>query len=470
MIPLRFVEIGADESRLLFVADTGRSFFGTPSFLDRYVRRALTPVDSAFLDTQGLNFVDGDLAHTNYLYQLNQRLSVRRQADYFILVLTLRCNLACSYCQVARADLDARGFDWNNDIAERAIDFIAANSPKRVKIEFQGGEPTLRLDLVKSVLAALEGRGKEVEAVICTNLMEFSSEFERLIARDNVFLSTSIDGSTLRQTAQRTHSEESAARFFSNVERILSAFGPGKLSALPTIDPENPPSYQELYDAFAGRGLRSIFLRPINFHGFARKRHGASRERRQRWSAYYRGFIRFLIEIGKASNYAVSEFYFTQCLRRIFSRSANGHVDLRNPSILGVDYFVINYDGKLFPTDEARMLDRIGEIDLSIGDIWNGVDFARRDALNQTAFNDEDPDCIHCAFQPFCGGDVVDAVSRHGRAELPRFETAFCQNQLDVFDLIFSLLADESSETRAALSAWLGLAEPVDRFLDQLHD
>jgi wyosine [tRNA(Phe)-imidazoG37] synthetase (radical SAM superfamily) len=32
---------------------------------------------------------------------------------------TLRCNLACSYCQVARAPEGAPGFDWSDEMVER---------------------------------------------------------------------------------------------------------------------------------------------------------------------------------------------------------------------------------------------------------------------------------------------------------------------------------------------------------------
>lgn len=38
--------------------------------------------------------------------------------NYLILVPTLRCNLACGYCQVSRAPENARGFDWSVETME----------------------------------------------------------------------------------------------------------------------------------------------------------------------------------------------------------------------------------------------------------------------------------------------------------------------------------------------------------------
>ena len=156
----------------------------------------------------------------------------------------------------------------------------------------------------------------------------------------------------------------------------------------------------------------------------------------------------------------------SQMLQRIFRAGANGHVDLRNPTVFGVDYLVVDYDGRIYPTDEARMLDRVGEIDLSIGDVFGGVDHERRRLLNAGAFNEDDPDCIHCAFQPFCGSDPIDAISRYGRIDIPRGETAFCRRQLDLFDLAFSMLASPTQTERKALSRWLELPAPPARFLE----
>lgn len=469
MIPLRFWELTGLQDRLLFTTDTGNSFLSSRSFLERYISDELRRPESTFFHSFGAGQGDfSDLQGINYIYELAQRHAFRHEPDYFILVPTLRCNLSCSYCQVSRANVNSAGFDWTDEVTEATINYIIQNSAADIKLEFQGGEPTLRLDLVAHVLDELESTKNSVEAVICTNLSEISTDLLTLLDRGNVFISTSIDGSLTRQARQRTGSESEAQSFFDNVDMLIERYGVEKVSALPTIDPDSPPPYEELYENFVGRGLNSIFLRPINFQGFARRRHAASRSRKEEWATYYRGFVHYLIERGAETNYAPHEFYFTQVLRRIFRGGENGHVDLRNPSIMGIDYLLIDYDGRFFPSDEARMLDRIGEIDLSFGDVITGIDHEKRITLNETAFNDEDPDCIHCAFQPYCGSDMVDTVSRYGRVDIPRGETSFCQDQLQIFDFVFSMLANPTDKQRVALARWLELPEVPRNFLEVL--
>jgi radical SAM protein with 4Fe4S-binding SPASM domain len=89
---------------------------------------------------------------------------------------------------------------------------------------------------------------------------------------------------------------------------------------------------------------------------------------------------------------------------------------------MGIDYIVVDHDGTVFPTDEG-MLSRSGVIDLSIGTIAQGWNTEARDTLNRHASNDDDPACRRCAFQPYCGRDLIDDIARYGRIDLPREET-----------------------------------------------
>src|SRR3546814_20149246 len=70
--------------------------------------------------------------------------------------------------------------------------------------------------------------------------------------------------------------------------------------------------------------------------------------------------------------HVLEESYLSICLRRIFQPGRDRHVDLRNPNPMGIDYIVVDYDGIVYPTDEARMLARSGVVDLAIGHFATG--------------------------------------------------------------------------------------------------
>ena len=103
------------------------------------------------------------------------------------------------------------------------------------------------------------------------------------------------------------------------------------------------------------------------------------------------------------------------------------------------------------------MQSRIGRIDLSVGNVRDGLDRTKIDTLNSSSLNNFDPDCIHCAFQPFRGSDVIDDISRYGTIDMPRTETWFCHRHTALFDKVFELLYRDDEATRRSLALWSGI-------------
>lgn len=446
--------------QILHVNDDGR-FFMSPGFAGRQVQGEVTSQDYSFLRARNHLIEENDaFGFASLQYRNAQRLSRAGPLDYLILVPTLRCNLSCTYCQVSRAPLGGRGFDWSEETLACILALIGGLEGPGIKVEFQGGEPTLRPDMIETVMNACE-RFETRQFVICSNLHRLGPDQWRLFDRPDTYISTSLDGDFLTHARQRTGDETS--QFEENLRDVVDRYGPEKVSALPTIDPASPPAIDNVIDTYSSFKLTSIYLRPINYQGFARKRHSASRDLHAAWRAYHRAFVRALIERNWADRSMVlEETYLSICLRRIFDPHAHRHVDLRNPSPLGSDYIVIDYDGQIYPTDEARMLSRSGVIDLSLGKVgedWRGETWA---LLNSHSTNQFDPACSRCAYQPYCGRDVVDDLARYGTIDIERTDTAFCRRHLDLFDFIFELLDDCDPKVRYSLARWLRLdAETV---------
>jgi His-Xaa-Ser system radical SAM maturase HxsB len=443
---------------MLCVGDTGGFFAAPGELVDRIRNDDLLDGDTELLDQHGFTLDPVNPLHfASHAHGVARRLERADALDYLILVPTLRCNLTCTYCQVSRADISQPGFDWSDEILAAILERIDVLDTPRLKVEFQGGEPTLRLDLVRAVIARCE-RFEDRQFVICTNLSTLSEDLLDLLEDPHVFISTSLDGGFETHLRNRTADAPQTLAFLHNVREIVSRFGPSKVAALPTVDPARPPAPAELIDSFTSFGLTSIYLRPVNFHGFARKRHAGSQSLSASWRIYYEGFVRELIRRNwEDRSRVLEESYFSLCLRRIFQPGRDRHVDLRNPNPIGADYVVIDYDGIVYPTDEARMLSRSRVIDLAIGDVINGWDTEQRRILNAHSTNQYDPACQRCTYQPYCGRDLVDDLARYGRVDMPRMETEFCRRHLHLFDFIFSLVYSGDEAVRYSLARWLHL-------------
>lgn len=458
--PLRFRDL--DDRRVILADDSGAYFMAENEFVERYARDALTLSDKEFLREKGHAFEGkGDLAHTGFLTRWSRRQHVGDGSAYVILIPTLRCDLKCSYCQVSRAPLAAQGFDWDEVTLQKVLGFLDGLPVEEIQIEFQGGEPFLRLDHLQAVAAFARQRFRRVRFVVCSNLQSLDEDIVAFLDSEDVLISTSLDGPHQIHTRNRTADSALTETFLSNLERVIGLIGPKRVSALPTIDMGDPPDPEDLIAAYEALGFTSLYLRPVNYQGFARKSHPAARTSAA-WNAYYRYFIEALIARNARTGHVMEEFYLAHCLRRILAPGVDSHTDLRNPNIPTGANAVIDFDGQIYPSDEARMLARIRQVDLAIGNVSEGLDQERLALLAPGHINNFDPDCIHCPYQPFCGTDPIDDLSRSGRIDVPRRESWFCQRHLAVFDLAMELLYSADPEVEFTLSRWLELESLPD--------
>jgi radical SAM protein with 4Fe4S-binding SPASM domain len=221
------------------------------------------------------------------------------------------------------------------------------------------------------------------------------------------------------------------------LKNLIEDIGLQRVSALPTIS--NFEKIVEIINGYKSIGLNEIFLRPVNHQGFARKKHKDITNDIDNWIKSYSRAIDHIIEHNSKEENKIIETNLALHLKRIFQAGNNGHVDLRSPNPAAQDYLVIDFDGAFYPTDEARMLTRIGMIDLRIGSLSEGLDIPKIESLDLAQDNKDDPICKKCAFQPFCGVDAIDKISRYSTVNHPTNETYFCKFHMAIFTKIFNL-------------------------------
>ncbi|MDD5067656.1 MAG: radical SAM protein [bacterium] len=80
------------------------------------------------------------------------------QKDHLTLILTLRCNLDCSFCSGVKSRIS-----MDPETARRAVDLFLPLEGKRKTIKFFGGEPLLEFGLLKETVIYAEKKGKELD-------------------------------------------------------------------------------------------------------------------------------------------------------------------------------------------------------------------------------------------------------------------------------------------------------------------
>ena len=111
------------------------------------------------------------------------------QADirFLVLMVTSRCNLACSYCY---AGADGRGRDMSWQTAQQAMELVRAQ-PRSALVELAGGEPLLNFDLIRRLL---ETYGKDTRFALQSNGLLLDKAKLDFLAEHGVGLGLSLDG------------------------------------------------------------------------------------------------------------------------------------------------------------------------------------------------------------------------------------------------------------------------------------
>ena len=438
--PFRFRELNKS---MLVTNEVGDFHLFSKDFPDKYALKSLDESEAKALEDLFVEFPDSQKWRLAALKNRIRWSQNRPELNYLILIPTLRCDLSCTYCQVSRAPVNSRGYDWDEETLQKVLTFISKLKSKEIKIEFQGGEPTLRIDLIQRVIEFCDQKFEKHEYVICSNMTTLSNDVRALLERDDFSISTSIDGDDDIMTINRTQDLEKSKAILKNIKEVQSIFGHNKISALPTITSASVSAVKSLVNQYIDLGFSGVFLRPVNYMGFARKKHSESHDWGPIWEDFYRESIEHIASVNKKQYF--EEYSLSVLLKTVLLGTDSGFVDHRSPANYATDYLLIDYDGTFFPTDESRMLSRIGQIDLQIGNVSTGIDKDKLSAINKSAIHQDNPDCIHCAYMPYCGVDIIDDLSRYGRIDLAKTNTWFCNRQKFLLDMIFK--AYESKNT-----------------------
>jgi radical SAM protein with 4Fe4S-binding SPASM domain len=180
--------------------------------------------------------------------------------------------------------------------------------------------------------------------------------------------------------------------------------------------------------------------------------------------AFYEAALDYILDLNR-QGIAFEEANAATLLRHILTPFHSGYSDLRSPSAAGLGVLVYNYDGRVFPTDEARMAAETGDGRFCLGTVETPLDDLLASPamrwLARGAVAEEQADCAACAFVPYCGADPVHHATTQGEPDAPRAGSEFCEKYKGLFHILFRRLADADPETLRTFSAW-ALRKPRD--------
>lgn len=378
-----------------------------------------------------------------------------------IIVPTLQCAHSCRYCQVSRS-LNDIGHTMSLENLNLACDAIFESPAQTLTVEFQGGDPLLRFDLVMHAIKRIAQRNadeqRQIRYVVASTLHQLNDEMCDFFDEHHVFLSTSIDGPAWLHNKNRpTPTRDAYERTIAGLELARRRLRHDAVSALMTTTKESLLHAHAIVDEYVRLGFRDIFIRPLSSYGFAKRNQALLGYSLDDFNLFYLQSLERVLHWNR-QGIELREVYAAIVLNKMLSTFDGGYVDLQSPTGAGSSVLVYNYDGFVYPSDEARMLVETGDISLRLGSIGQPIqdllDSPVRLALVKASLTEITPGCKDCAYNQFCAPNPVDAQAQFGDLFTSVELTEHCRRHMWFFDTFFSRLRCQDDETNDLFYSW----------------
>ena len=408
-----------------------------------------------------------------------EEMSSRYAAKYFagggtalhIIVLTLRCDQACIYCQVSAVHGSGHeDLDMTMETGMKVVEKIFTSRSKLLHIEFQGGESLLNFPVLKAIVL----RAREIEKTdkrplmitVGTNLALMTEEIAQFLLKHNVKVSSSLDGPQSLHDWQRRRTDGVSSHglvthWLKRLREIGAEEGQfQRPQALITITKASLPLYKEIIDEYKDIGAGGVFLRFVHPIGAAEKSMRHIGYTAEEYVDFYRKALDYIIEINKNGTH----FYEVMArilLLKILTGQDPNYMDIRSPCGAGIGQIIYHYNGAVYTCDEGRMLAAGGDESFKIS---SNVDQFTFDQLGKSSVvksccaascQDVMPGCSECAYKPYCG--TCPVINHKLEGHIYRKSAYLCGIRAGTLDIIFKHLKNPVS--RDIFYRWVGKAK-----------
>jgi His-Xaa-Ser system radical SAM maturase HxsB len=423
---------------------------------------------------QRKGFIRSDLDLEDQADKLRRKKPWLGQGPHMAVVITtLRCNQSCKYCHASRTDMDRVDTDMSMETAKKVVDHAMRTPSPYLNFEFQGGEPTVNMDVLKFVVEYSREKNKYEKKILdhslVTNMTYMTKENADWIMDNGVLICTSLDGPENVHNFNRPWRGGTGA--YDNVVKWIKHFNQcyidqGRdpelwhVDALMTTTKKSMEHWREIIDLYVDLGIRNIHLRPLNPFGFASKTWKSIGYSQQEYLAFYEQCLDYILELNK-QGVQVCEGTASVFLKKMLTPYDPNFVDIRSPVGSGTGQMAYNYDGSIYPSDEGRMISAMGDELFRLGSV---DDLTMDEAMHHptvrslavSSLLDTLPQCSTCWNAPYCGVRPLHNYMHTGDLFGQRPNTFKCVEHMGISSALIRRLAnDKDGSVESTFRRWV---------------
>ena len=364
-----------------------------------------------------------------------------------IVVPTLRCNLKCVYCHSIAKSLDVVDYDMDKKTAKKTVDFIFQSPSKAITIEFQGGEPLLRFDLVRYIIKYAKQLNqkykKDIKFSLVTNLTLMNDDILDFLINETVGICTSLDGCKYVHNKNRQEYDKTV-HWIKKIKKKYS------INAMLLVTKYSLPYYEEIVDEYVKLGLKTIWIKPVNNLGYAKEKWKDIGITAEEFLTFWKEALYYTVNVNKKTS--LRENYARIILKKILKKECVNFTDLETPCGAAIGQLAYNYNGDIYTCDEGKLFDifKLG----TVNDKYKDLLTSRETACIVRASINDNSICEICAYKPYCGLCPVCSYSETNNI-ITKLPNRRCDILMGMFDHIFEKLLFDK-EYRKVFFSWLG--------------
>jgi His-Xaa-Ser system radical SAM maturase HxsB len=354
--------------------------------------------------------------------------------------------------------------------AEKIVDLALQTTSPAVAFELQGhgGEPLLNFDVLRRLVEYAVERnkraaGKTLTFRLLSNFSAMTEKAAQWLITNDVFVRTTFDGPPgvhdWNRKWMRGSVHADVVRWIEHFERAYKELGRDpatwQVDTLTVTTRRTIEAWREVVDEHVARGLRSICLRPLDAARFDRETWSEIGYTADEYLDFYRRVLDYVVELN-GRGVQLSERLASIVAAKILTSEDPGVVDIQSPCGDGIGQIAYDVDGRLFPCDEARVLDALGDPIFALGragevTLEGVVRHPTVRAIAAASLLDAQPMCADCWNKPFCGFSPVHNFVSQGDLFGQRPHCFECKEHMGVSRRLFELLSNDDGGANAEL-------------------
>lgn len=392
----------------------------------------------------GLVQVDGDFCSLAAL----RSPPLKRYPKLAVIHVNEYCNMRCRYCYTCFSQPSLKSMRLETIC--RIIDEMLLLPNQLIAIEYHGGEPTTRLDLLEASMDygvfATRQAGKRIKFLVQSNGTLITDRTIEIFRKHDVEVRISIDGPPEINDRYRVFADgsPSSGRIEAGIHRLLDAGI--AFDAVVVVTMSNVEHLIEIVRYLRFLGITSIRFLPMFVYGHASQ---GLYVPPLLYHMHYLELIKWVIAHNRENpiNRIVLPNLVRGELQSVLSFERT-YMCMQSPCGAGLDMLDFHDNGDVYPCEEMN-----GQAKFKIGNIFNTplksmLDTSQVVARLRARSIDNIPKCSKCTWKRFCGGGCTNK-SNLTFGSLER-ESDYCAYYEHIYeDLIWIL--DNDREAAALL-------------------